>query len=86
MNTRGELAGCRPAHPPPEAERQASDSQSRKASGNLRPRDGILHQTVSRPPVANQVFLRFWTVDIRQEGHRLRSAHPPTPPEETWHA
>ena len=32
MNTRGELAGCRPAHPPPEAERQAGDSQSRKGA------------------------------------------------------
>ena len=30
MNTRGELAGCRPAHPSPEAERQAGDSQSQK--------------------------------------------------------
>ena len=30
--------------------------QSRKARGNLSPRDGILHQTVSRLPVANHVF------------------------------
>ena len=57
----------------PEADRQASDSQSRKASGNLSPRDGILHQTVSRLPVANQVFLGSWTVDIHQEGCSLRS-------------
>ena len=42
---------------PPEAERQVGDSQSWKARGNLGPRDGILHQTVSRLPVANQVFL-----------------------------
>ena len=33
---------------PLEAERQAGDSQSQEARGNLGPRDGILHQTVSR--------------------------------------
>ena len=54
--------------PPPEAERQAGNSQSQKARGNLSPRDGILYQIVSRLPVANQVFLRFWMVDICQEG------------------
>ena len=43
--------------PLPEAERQMGDSQSQKARGNLGPRDGILHQTVSRLLVANQVFL-----------------------------
>ena len=57
-----------------EAERQAGDSQSRKARGNLGPRDGILHRTVSRLPVANQVFLGSWTVDIHQEGRSQRSA------------
>ena len=62
------------AHSLPEAARQAGDSQSRKARGNLGPRDGILHQTVSRPPVANQLFLGSWTVDIWQEGHSQRSA------------
>ena len=60
--------------PPPEAERQAGDSQSQKARGNLSPRDSILHQTVSRLPVANQVFLGSWMVDIHQEGHSQRSA------------
>ena len=56
-----------PSLPPPEAERQASDSQSQKAKGNLSPRD-------SRLPVANQVFLGSWMVDICQEDHSLRSA------------
>ena len=37
-------------------------------------RNGILHQIVSRLPVANQVFLRSWTVDIHQEGCSQRSA------------
>ena len=36
-NTRGELAGCGPAHSPPEAERQAGNSQSQKERGNLGP-------------------------------------------------
>ena len=57
---KGELA--RSVQAPPstlEAERQAWDSQSQKARGcsNLGPRDSILHQTVSRLPVANHVFL-----------------------------
>ena len=60
--------------PLPEAKRQADDSQSWKARGNLSPRGGILHQTVSRLPVANQVFLGSWMVDICQKGHSQRSA------------
>ena len=57
-----------------EAERQAGNSQSQKARGNLSPRDGIFYQTVNRLPVANQVFLGFWTVEISQEGRSQRSA------------
>ena len=57
-----------------EAERQAGDSQSQKARDGLDPRDEILHQMVSRLPVANQVFLGSWTVDICQEGCSKRSA------------
>ena len=53
--------------PPPEEERQAGGSQSQKTRGNFSPRDGILHQTVSRLPVANQVFLGSWMVAICQE-------------------
>ena len=41
---------------------------------HLSPRDGILHQTVSRLLVANQVFLGSWMVDIHQEGRSQRSA------------
>ena len=54
------------AHPLQEAERQAGNSQHWKARGNLGPRDSILHQIVSRLPVANQVFLGSWMVDIHQ--------------------
>ena len=74
MNTRGELAGSGPAHSLPEAGRQVGDSQSQKARSKLSPRDGSLSQTVSRLPVANQVFLGSWTVDICWEGLSQRSA------------
>ena len=60
--------------PLPEAERQVGDSQSWKTRANLGPRDGILHQTVSRLPVANQVFLGSWAADVHQESHSQRSA------------
>ena len=73
-NTRGELASSGQAHPLPETGRQVGDSQSQKARGKLIPRDSILHQTASRLPVANQVFLGSWMVDICQEGHSQRSA------------
>ena len=44
--------------PPLEEERQVGGSQIQKARGNnLGPRDGILHKTGSRLPVANKVFL-----------------------------
>ena len=56
-----------------EVERQVGNRQSRKARGNLGFRDGILHQTMSRLPVTNQVFLGFWTVDIHQESQRSAS-------------
>ena len=60
--------------PPQEAERQLGNIQSQKARGNLSPSDGNLHQTASRLPVANQVFLGSWRVDIGQEGRSQRSA------------
>ena len=73
-NTTGELAGSGPGHPPPEAGRQAGDSQSWRERGKLGPRDSILYQTASRLPGANQVFLGSWTVDIRQEVRSQKSA------------
>ena len=57
-----------------EADRQAGDSKSGKARGILIPREDILYQVVNRLPVANQVFLGSWTVDICQEGCCQRSA------------
>ena len=63
-----------PLIPPPEAEGQAGGSQNWMARGNLHPRDGILHQTVSRFSVTNQVFLGPWTVYIRRESHSHKSA------------
>ena len=40
----------------------------------VNPRDGIFHQTVSRFPAANHIFLSSWTTDIHEEGDSLRSA------------
>ena len=57
----------------PEAGRQESDSQSGKTRGKLGPRDSIPYQSASRLPVAKQVFLVSWTVDIHQEGCSQRS-------------
>ena len=60
--------------PSPTRGREVGGQQPESESGNLGPRDGILYQTVSRLPVANQVFLGSWTVDIHQEGRSQRSA------------
>ena len=55
--------------------RQKGRLETVRARGyyNLSPRDGIFYQTMSGLPDANHVFLRSWMVDIRQEGHSLRS-------------
>ena len=74
MNTRRELASCKPANPLPEAKRQVGGIHGQKARGNLGTRNSILHQPASRLPVANQDFLGSWMVDILQEGHSQRSA------------
>ena len=47
---------------------------ARAGKGQSWPQRGILYQTASRLPVANQDFLGFWTVDIHQEGCSQRSA------------
>ena len=60
--------------PSPTRGSQAAGRQPEPERGNLRPRDSILYQTASRLPVANQVFLGSWMVDICQEGHSQRSA------------
>ena len=66
-NTRVEPASCELTHPP---------TRGREAGGRQPEPEGerqsllqrrIHHQTVSRLPVANQVFLRSWTIDICQE-------------------
>ena len=52
--------------PPPKAERQVGDSQSQKVRGNLGPRDGILHQIVSRLPVAKSSWDSGWWIFARR--------------------
>ena len=54
--------------------REAGGWQPEPERGNLSPRDSILDQNVSRPPVANQLFLGSRMADIHQEGLSQRSA------------
>ena len=61
--------------PSPTGGREAGWQQPEpEGEGQSQPRYGILYQTVRRLPVANQVFLGSWMVDVHQEGHRQRSA------------
>ena len=73
MNNKGELADCGQAHPPTGVREAGRLQPEPEGERNLGPRDGILHQTVSRLPDANQIFLGPWMVDICQEGRSLRS-------------
>ena len=50
-------------------------ARARRRGDNLSPREGILNQTASGLPAANQVFLGYWMVDTHQEDHGQRSAH-----------
>ena len=43
-----------------------------EGEGQSWPQDSIFHQTATRPPVANQVFLGSWVVDICQKDHSQR--------------
>ena len=47
---------------------------ARDRKGQSRPQRGILYQTASRLPAANQGFLGFWMVDIHQEARSQGSA------------
>ena len=61
--------------PSPTRGREAGGRQPQpEGKGQSRLQRCILHQIVSRLPVANKVFLGSWTVDTRREGHSLRSA------------
>ena len=68
-----------------EAEQQTRNSQSQKTRGccNLDPSVCIFHQTLSRLPVANHIFLGLWIVHNFQECHSLRSAPLRS---DTWHS
>ena len=48
--------------------------RARRQGAISAPETIIPHQTVSRLPVANHVFLGYWLADICQEGRSLRSA------------
>ena len=53
---------------------EAGGQQPELERGKVGPRGGITYQTASRLPVANQVFLGSWMVNIHQEGHSQRSS------------
>jgi len=78
LNTKRKLAGC--VQDPPLPHQRPRGRRAKARVGRQRtapisvPETGILHQTVSRLPVANHVFLGSWTVDICQEGVSLKSA------------
>ena len=74
MNTRGELASCRWAHSPARGREAGRRQPEAEGKGQSQPQRQILHQIVSRLPVAKQVFLGSWMVDIHQEVQGLRSA------------
>ena len=67
-------AGRQQTGPFPTKAGRQERGQPELESGKLSPRDGILHQTAGRLPVANQAFLGSWTDDICQEGCSQRSA------------
>ena len=55
--------------------REAGEPQPElEGKGQSQPQRWHPPEPVSRPSVANHVFLGSWTVDIHQEGHSLRSA------------
>ena len=61
---------------PPRCRRQRgrhATARARRQEAISAPETGILHQTVSRLPVANHIFMASWMVDICQEGFSLRS-------------
>ena len=60
--------------PSPTREREASGREDRTGKWQSLPQRGILYQTTSRLPVANQDFFEFWMVDICQECRSQRSA------------
>ena len=65
-----ELAGCGLAHPLLETGRQG---QPEPEGGNRGPREASYNK-LQADFLANQDFLGFWMVDIRQEGRSQRSA------------
>ena len=67
-------ASCLSSSPFPLTEAERQTARARRQGAISASETGILHQTVSRLPVANHVFLGSWMADICKEGHSLRSA------------
>ena len=69
MNTREELAGCGLAHPLPEA---GGRGEGKGANSALETASHTKWQTGFK--LLTKDCLRFWMVDICQEGHSQKSA------------
>ena len=67
-------ASCLSSSPFPLTEAERQTARARRQGAISASETGILHQTVSRLPVANHIFLGSWMVDTCQEGCSLRSA------------
>ena len=70
---REELAGCEPAHPPPEAGGRGRRAPGRKGA-NLGPETASPTKLQTGFQFLTKDFLRFWMVDIRWEGRSQRSS------------
>ena len=68
-NSREELVGCGPAHPPLEA-----GGTGEGKGANLAPEMAFPTKLQTGFQFLTKGFLRFWMVDILQEGCRQRSA------------
>ena len=68
-NSKEELAGCGPAHLPPEVGGRGKGKGANSAPETVSP---TKLQTASQ--LLTKDFLRFWMVDIRQEGRGYRPA------------
>ena len=60
--------------PYPQQRGRPATARARRYGAISAPETGKLHQTVSRPSVANHVFLGSWAVNVCQEGCSLGSA------------
>ena len=71
---RRRASGMQPGPRPAGGKEPGGQQPEPEGRGKLGPRDRVIHQTASRLPVASQVSVGSWAVDIHQEGGSQRSA------------